>query len=93
LPKVGNYELVASIDGTVNDTGSEFETDIDLITTGPHTLLLTCFIDITGFDLESQNEQNKGSGLSNSTVRATENFLFADGEFTGGWDPTITLLG
>ena len=93
LPKVGNYELVASIDGTVNDTGSEFEADIDLTTTGPHTLLLTCFIDITEFDLESQNEQNKGSGLFDASVREFDNFLIVDGEFTGGWNPTITLLG
>ena len=93
LPKVGDYELLASIDDMVLSAGGEFETDIDLSTSGPHTLLLTCFIDITEFDLESQNEQNKGTGYRDATVRELDNFLCMDGEFIGGWNPTITLLG
>ena len=93
LPKVGDYELLASIDDMVCSTGGEFEADIDLSTPGPHTLLLTCFIDITEFDLESQDEQNKGNGHRDAIVREFDNFLIQDGEFVGGWDPTITLLG
>ena len=93
VPRVGEWELVASINDTVNAKGDVFEFEVDISTSGPHTLLLTCFIDPTEFDLTSQEIQSKGNGFSNISISFNESFLVYGGSFSGGWNPTITLLG
>lgn len=93
IPKVGEWELLASINDTVNAMGDVFEFDVDISNYGPHTLLLTCFIDQTEIDLTSQEIQCKGHGMYSSISRSAESFLWCGGAFSGGWGPTITLLG
>jgi hypothetical protein len=92
-PRVGDWELVASIKDEVCGTSAGVDFPIELDSHGPHTLLLTCFIDVSEFDLDGEPKAY-GVGYDNmSAIASGVGIAIQCGVFYGQWDPKISLIG
>ena len=91
--RVGDWELVASIKDEVGGASAGVDFPIELDSHGPHTLLLTCFIDISEFDLDGEP---KAYGVGYDNIAAIDTgvgIAIQCGIFEGQWDPKISLIG
>ena len=94
-PKVGDWELVASLRRGVGDTceGLDVQLPFDVVAGVPHTLLLTCYIDIGEF--KDFSTDNTGAAVSTRALGAGlgRDVVYKDTAVPGGWMPKIVLKG
>lgn len=91
--KVGDWELVASLERTVGDTCDGIDIPVDIPAGVPHTILLTCFIDISALDFDTEvtyanPHRSLGAGLNEDYVGR-----YHYQAHPGGWMPKIVLKG
>ena len=85
--RVGDYELLQSLNCTVGDVNDGVEFDVSIGSGMAHTILLTCFIDFG--DIPAGDPVMLGSGVTD--VIPGVGLLSSPG-FSGGWYPRIELV-
>ena len=89
---VGDWELLTSFKDVICNPGS-VDVPVEIDSHGPHSLMLTTYIDMTEFDLDGEPVGlGTGYGDISATFGEMGVAIFA-GAFHGSWDPKISLIG
>ena len=90
-PRVGDWELLTSFMDEICSSGS-VDVPVEIDSHGPHTLLLTTYIDMAEFDLDG-DPVGLGTGYDSLTGSFTGLGIACHGGLFGGsWNPRISLI-
>ena len=93
--KVGDWELVASLRRGVGDTceGLDVQLPFDVVAGVPHTLLLTCYIDIGEFKDFTADKTEAALATRALGAGLGRDRMLHESAVPGGWMPKIVLKG